>query len=185
MLCGLATGLVFGFNFAWVRAEGELPVPAAVFIGVSLALTAWAAYRFLLEAGRVADSETGQLPWAWTGLTAVVVLVSAGVLFLDAFTESVIIQLHTDELEAADYWGDELEILSAGFGFDNIVGLPDDDFETTRGAGGTWLEDPSCVDDDGPLSSAVLARFINRLSRGEANTYCQASDLALRGSLVA
>jgi hypothetical protein len=39
-------------------------------------------------------------------------------------------------LEAADYWDDEPSILSAGLGFDNIIGLPELTKKTVRGAGG-------------------------------------------------
>ena len=174
-ICGIGAGLVLGFNLSFVMINiGESHIVvilgSIVFVLVSLALMVWAAYRFIAEAGQSAEDETGaaRRPWRTPVVAGLLLIVAAVVSFAGTFTQSAIRQLHTDELEAADYWGEELEILSAGFGFDNIVGLPDVDFETTRGAGGTWLENPACVDDDGPLTSAVLGRFINLMSRGEA-----------------
>ncbi|MEL6985129.1 MAG: hypothetical protein AAFO29_22040, partial [Actinomycetota bacterium] len=172
VICGLAAGLVLGFNGAWVAAERELPIPAAIFIVVAVALLVWATYRFLVEVGRPDDAEAGAasgLPWSWVAVTATLLVATAVITFVGGFFTSALRQLHTDELEAADYWSDELVILSAGLGFDNIVGVPDDDFDTTREAGGTWFENPNCVVDEGPLTSAVLASGINILSRGEAD----------------
>ena len=173
-LCGMSAGLVIGFNAAWVVASTDipdsgppLPVPAAIFIAVAVGLTLWAAYRLLAQAR--SQSERTRFPWAWAGLCVLLLVVAGAVSLIAALAQSVMRQLHDDRLEAADYWSDELVILSAGLGFDNIVGTPGDDFETTRGAGGTWFEDPDCVDDDGPLTSAVVDRFINLLSRGEAS----------------
>lgn len=39
-------------------------------------------------------------------------------------------------LEAADYWSNEPKILSAGVGFDSIIGLPELNEETVRGESG-------------------------------------------------
>lgn len=172
VICGLAAGLDLGFNAAWVGAERSLPIPAAIFITVAVGLLAWAAYRFLVMARQPdpdnADADAS-FPKGWLALTAVLFVVAAAVTFIGGFFTSVLRQLHTDELEAADYWSDELVILSAGLGFDNIVGVPDDDFDTTRESGATWFENPDCVSEDGPLSSAVVTTGINRLSRGSAS----------------
>ena len=54
--CGIAAGLVLGFNAAWAVAENKLPVPAAIFITVAVVLAAWAARRFLVEAGQAAEN---------------------------------------------------------------------------------------------------------------------------------
>ncbi|MEM7341961.1 MAG: hypothetical protein AAF467_25185 [Actinomycetota bacterium] len=182
VICGLGAGLVLGFNGAWVAAEQALPVPAAIFIIVAFGLLVWAAYRFLVNAGQgagaaavasveAAGDETGDagFPVAWAAITGALLVAVALVTFLGGFFTSVLRQLHTDELEAADYWSDELVILSAGFGFDGIVGVPDDDLDTTREVGAAWFENPACVNDDGPLSSAVVETGINRLVRGEAS----------------
>ena len=53
-------------------------------------------------------------------------------------------------LVGADYWSDELEILSAGLGFSDIVGLESAtiDQNVTENAGGAWLSDISCNPDN-------------------------------------
>ena len=43
-----------------------------------------------------------------------------------------------DRIIAADLWGAELAILSAGMGFDGVIGLPNTDIETVRAAGGSY-----------------------------------------------
>lgn len=166
-LLAAGSGAVIGLNGAWVLAERALPVPAAVFIVVSVALISVSAVRLLIAAGKAIES--GRAPVTWFVLTLLPLAGVAVVTLLVGSTQGVLRQLHDDRLVAADYWSEELVIFSAGMGFDNIVGTPGDDVETTRGAGGTWLENPDCVDEDGPLSSAVDERLINRLSRGEAS----------------
>lgn len=50
------------------------------------------------------------------------------------------------DLVGADYWSDEPQILSAGLGFCDIVGLPTDILteDIVQQAGGTWLSDIDC-----------------------------------------
>ncbi|MEO0494333.1 MAG: hypothetical protein AAF081_13060, partial [Actinomycetota bacterium] len=43
-----------------------------------------------------------------------------------------------DRIIAADIWGAELAILSAGMGFDGVIGFPDTELETVRAAGGSY-----------------------------------------------
>lgn len=57
-----------------------------------------------------------------------------------------ITQLSNGRLVAADYWRDEPLILSAGLGFDNIIGLPDVGEEAVRQAGGAWYAGARCAD---------------------------------------
>jgi hypothetical protein len=58
--------------------------------------------------------------------------------------------VHDGRLVAADYWGDEPEILSAGLGFDNIIGVEPLDAETVRAVGGTWETGLVCTDGSEP-----------------------------------
>jgi len=53
-------------------------------------------------------------------------------------------------LIGADYWSDQPEILSAGMGFCDIVGVPGDELtqELVEQAGGAWLSDISCDPND-------------------------------------
>lgn len=73
---------------------------------------------------------------------------------------------------AADYWSEEPLILSAGLGFDNIVGLPDVTEETVLEAGGSWYGSVTCTNGEEPAvgsytstsSSTVLSRFYKGFS---------------------
>jgi len=53
-------------------------------------------------------------------------------------------------LEGADYWRNEPMILSAGMGFDNIIGLPEVNEETVRDAGGSWYGSVTCTSGEEP-----------------------------------
>ena len=152
----LAGAVVAGLNLAWVVNEGGIAAPAVVFIAVTLVLLGWAVRRFLQEAPE-ANQATAPAwyarPLARGGI-AVVAVVAVGVLtFAVALVQSVGRQLYDDRLVAADYWDEELVILSAGLGFDNIIGVPGEDLEAVREAGGAHYAEPDCVDPHGPLFS--------------------------------
>lgn len=175
--CGIAAGVVVGINLAWVAARSEIPPIAAVFVAVALVLLVWAAWRFLGEAAAASvdrhDDDVVQAGAApakrskvWVGITGLVLAVSAFVALLGGFISSAIRQLHDDKLVEADYWDDELVILSAGMGFDNIIGTPGDDFDATVEAMGSWYADPDCVDPDGPISTNVDAGGVSFVIRG-------------------
>ena len=68
-----------------------------------------------------------------------------------------------DRIIAADLWGTELAILSAGMGFDGVIGLPNTDIETVRAAGGSYYL-PACADN--PIISGATAAGINAFYRG-------------------
>ncbi len=68
-----------------------------------------------------------------------------------------------DRIIAADLWGAELAILSAGMGFDGVIGLPNTDIETVRAAGGSYYL-PACADN--PIFSGATAAGINAFYRG-------------------
>ena len=69
--------------------------------------------------------------------------------------------MYDGRLIAADYWTEEPQILSSGFGFDGIIGSTADDEQTTVDAGGAWDSMLECAKDGGPTdadrSSLVLA----------------------------
>jgi hypothetical protein len=55
------------------------------------------------------------------------------------YTQGSTLRNFTDgRLEGADYWTDKPEILSAGMGFDDIIGLEAISKETVRDTGGSW-----------------------------------------------
>jgi hypothetical protein len=77
--------------------------------------------------------------------------------------------LYDDRLVAADYWDDELSILSAGMGFDGIVGVPDDELETVRAAGGSYYAEPDCAEPSDPLVGTISAALVEGFYRGVAD----------------
>jgi poly(3-hydroxybutyrate) depolymerase len=77
-------------------------------------------------------------------------------------------------LVGADYWSDTPEILSAGMGFADILGLdaPALTFEVVRDAGGAWNQDVFCEDDTRNYTSAatrdqLAAAYIQQTPYGE------------------
>jgi hypothetical protein len=60
--------------------------------------------------------------------------------------------LHRDEIVDADLWSARPEILSAGYGFDGIIGVDGGEAEV-RAAGGTW-NTPSCSGGQPPARAA-------------------------------
>jgi hypothetical protein len=88
-------------------------------------------------------------------------------------SKSVLQQLTNGKLEGADYWRDEPVILSAGMGFDNIIGLPDLTEEIVRQAGGSWYSGLKCTNGEAPtttmLTSAALGDTIGLAYKGYAD----------------
>jgi len=103
-------------------------------------------------------------------LGAVVLVV---LLAFQLLTRSVLVQLTNGRLEGADYWRDQPVILSAGMGFDNIIGLPEVTEETVRQAGGSWYRDLQCTNGEAPttnlLTSAAVANTIDQAYKGYAD----------------
>jgi hypothetical protein len=62
-------------------------------------------------------------------------------------------QMYDGRLVDADYWTDEPQILSAGFGFDGVISAPADDEQTSVDAGAAWDEALVCTKDGGPADS--------------------------------
>ena len=61
--------------------------------------------------------------------------------------------MYDGSLVAADYWTEEPQILSAGLGFDGIIGSTADDQQTTVDAGGAWDAVMQCSKDGGPTDA--------------------------------
>jgi hypothetical protein len=58
----------------------------------------------------------------------------------------------------ADYWSDTPEILSAGLGFSDIIGIPEPQMteEVALAAGGAWSQDIDCGTDQGNYTSTTV-----------------------------
>jgi len=85
----------------------------------------------------------------------------------------ILSQLHDGRLDDADYWRDDPMILSAGLGFDNIIGVSDVSEEAARDAGGAWYSGLTCTSgeapDDGGRTSVVPADSLPTIARGFAD----------------
>ncbi len=167
VVSGLAAGAILGLNVAWLMTDGALRVPSFVFITVAVGLFVWATWQFLSEVGRASSATSVPRMWSAGAIVTGLVAVVAGVAY--GFLSTPIRQLHDDRLVDADYWRDELVILSAGMGFDNIIGVPDDDLETVREALGSYAANPDCVDDDDPLVTTQTSGGLGLFIRGFAD----------------
>ena len=101
----------------------------------------------------------------------VVLLVT--LLVLQFLPRTVLLELTNGRLTGADYWSNEPVILSAGLGFDNIIGLPELTQETVRQAGGSWYGSVNCTNGQEPstniLTSAIAADNIGQGYKGYAD----------------
>jgi hypothetical protein len=95
------------------------------------------------------------------------------VLALQYLQGSVLRGLTNGQLEAADYWQQEPAILSAGLGFDNIIGLPDITQDVVHQAGGSWYGGLRCTSGEQPSTgmrtSAAAADTIGQAFKGYAD----------------
>jgi hypothetical protein len=107
-------------------------------------------------------------PWCLgSGLLTVATLGFAGATSDDAIYDALSAQnsltktyesLMQDVLIFADLWTSAPEILSAGYGFDSILGVPDGDQEAdVRDAGGTWNAATCASGDEPPISARTSA----------------------------
>ena len=98
---------------------------------------------------------------------AVIVLVAIAVIAVAAIPQLLTSQTQQDffdgRLVDADYWRDQPEILSAGLGFDGIVGTTGQDQQSTIDAGGAWDTGLACATEptDAQRSSVVLQSVLD------------------------
>lgn len=130
--------------------------PSFVFIGVTVLMLLLWAQRLRRASSTATDGE--RTPFAlrwWAALMATVV--GLGVIAVAGEQKDFVIgplaALHNGELVAADYWSDEPTILSAGLGFDNIVGVPELTEQYVREAGGSWYASVTCTNGEAPSDS--------------------------------
>ncbi len=152
---GLGALLVVGFNL-WESILHGFFWPSLIFIGVSLfLLVRWAQ----VEWSKANSAETTPIylqPWVAIPVTLVLV----GVTMLGGpSTASVVVNVTQDgALVGADYWGDEPRILSAGLGFEGIIGIDEYSEEAVREAGGAWYGSLTCTNgEEAPGTSRTAA----------------------------
>jgi hypothetical protein len=167
-----AAAVVVVLNVIHAAGHGYF-IPTLVFIGVALfLLLRWAQVK-ALEARTESENGFGRFYYSWW-IALLAALVGVGIVMLSGPRVELnpLAQLHNGELVAADYWADEPLILSAGMGFDNIVGLPEVNEETVREAGGSWYgsvecpsgEEPALVDYTSTSASDGVAMFFKGFS---------------------
>ncbi|MBI5030781.1 MAG: phospholipase [Chloroflexi bacterium] len=144
-------------------------IPMLVFVGFALfLLLRWT--QVILAKG---VDQNFYYRW-WMALVAA--LVGVGIITLSGPRASLPIilnQLHNGALEGADYWRDEPMILSAGMGFDNIIGVPELTEKTVREAGGSWYGSLTCANGKEPSlghrTSTTLSNIVGRYYKGYAD----------------
>lgn len=157
-ILGGAAVLVVVLNVIHSVLHGWL-IPSFIFIGVCLILLLLWAQKQCREANEEENSPNQfYLKW-WAAIAAM--LVGIAIIALAGPKTDLAIgplaQLHNGDLVSADYWGDEPMILSAGMGFDNIIGLPEVTEATVREAGGSWYGSVTCTNGDEPLTIAYTS----------------------------
>jgi hypothetical protein len=170
-ILGGAAAVVVVLNVIHSVAHGWIAA-SFIFIGVSLILLLLWAQKLYRQANAEGENPVYLQWWAAVGATLLGIALIALVGPQAELEFGPLAQLHNGELVAADYWADEPMILSAGMGFDNIVGLPELTKETVREAGGSWYgsvacpngEEPAPVDFTSTSSSDMVARFYKGFS---------------------
>ncbi|MFW5709559.1 MAG: phospholipase [Chloroflexota bacterium] len=145
---GLATVLVIGFNVAESVTHGYL-LPSLIFIGVSvilLLLWAQAEWKKLNPGENDGAPRPIYLRW-WATIPAMLLLVA--IVPLTGEQNDLVIgpvaQMLDGRLAGADYWNEEPMILSAGLGFEGIIGIADYTEEAAREAGASWISTATCT----------------------------------------
>jgi hypothetical protein len=153
-LLGLAAALVVGFNL-WQSVLHGFFWPSLIFIGVSLyLLVRW--IQAEVAKANAAKSRNAATPFhlrSWVAIPITLVLVGV-TMFGGPSTASIVVQATQDgALVGADYWGDEPRILSAGLGFEGIIGIDEYSEEVVRAAGGAWYGSMTCTSGEEPSGS--------------------------------
>lgn len=132
-------------------------VPSFVFIGISLILLLLWAQNLYREANIDGKNPLYLRWWAAIGATVVGIALVALAGPQAELELGPLSQLHDGRLLAADYWSEEPQILSAGMGFENIVGLPEVNEGTVREAGGSWYGTVTCTNGEEPDIAAYTS----------------------------
>ena len=121
-------------------SENDFAIPMLIFVGLSLYLLLRWAQIFKIEDLKIRESKKQKYfhkRWFAVAFSifGVLVVLAVGVMNLLNMQD----QLFDGALKEADYWSDEPVILSAGMGFEGIIGWPQVNEETVRKAEGLSL----------------------------------------------
>ena len=144
-------------NTVHVR-EHDFAIPMLIFIGISLYLLLRWAQIFKVEELKIRQSKKQKYfhkRWFAVALSifGVLVVLAMGVMSSLNMQD----QLFDGALKEADYWSDEPVILSAGMGFEGIIGWPEVNEETVREAGGSWYGSVMCTNGEDPPAGAYTS----------------------------
>lgn len=93
----------------------------------------------------------------WIGVAVVALVLALGGVALVLGLRSKLTDsksaMYDGRLISADYWTDEPQILSSGFGFDGIIGTASADEQGTLDVGGAWDSALQCQKDGGPTDA--------------------------------
>ena len=144
-------------NTAHVR-EHDFAIPILIFIGISLYLLLRWAQIFKIEDLKIRETKKQKYfhkRWFAIALSIFGVLVVLSVGVMNSLNMQD--QLFDGALKDADYWSDEPVILSAGMGFEGIIGWPEVNEETVREAGGSWYGSVMCTNGEDPPAGAYTS----------------------------
>ena len=139
-------------------SEHDFAIPMLIFIGLSLYLLLRWAQIFKEEDLKNRESKKQKYfykRWFAVVLSIFGVLVVLAVGVMNSLNMQD--QLFDGALKEADYWSDEPVILSAGMGFEGIIGWPKVNEETVREAGGSWYGSVICTNGEDPPAGAYTS----------------------------
>ena len=139
-------------------SENSFAIPMLVFMGLSLYLLLRLAQISKIEDLKIRESEKQKYfhkRWFAVVLSLFGVLVVLAVGVMNSL--NIQDQLFDGALKEADYWSDEPVILSAGMGFEGIIGWPEINEETVREAEGSWYGSVICTNGEVPPAGAYTS----------------------------
>ena len=139
-------------------SENDFAIPMLIFIGLSLYLLLRWAQIFKIEDLKIRETKKQKYfhkRWFAVALSIFGVLVVLSVGVMNSLNMQD--QLFDGALKDADYWSDEPVILSAGMGFEGIIGWPEVNEETVREAGGSWYGSVMCTNGEDPPAGAYTS----------------------------
>ena len=139
-------------------SENDFAIPMLIFIGLSLYLLLRWSQIFKIEDLKIRESKKQRYfhkRWFAVALSIFGVLVVLSVGVMNSLNMQD--QLFDGALKDADYWSDEPVILSAGMGFEGIIGWPEVNQETVREAEGSWYGSVMCTNGEDPPAGAYTS----------------------------
>ena len=139
-------------------SENDFAIPMLIFIGLSLYLLLRWAQIFKIEDLKIRETKKQKYfhkRWFAVVLSIFGVLVVLTVGVMNSL--NIQDQLFDGALKEADYWSDEPGILSAGMGFEGIIGWPQVNEETVREAEGSWYGSVMCTNGEDPPAGAYTS----------------------------